>query len=120
VAGLLESDHPDEMDSNSLAYIAGQYAGALVLTGLVTRGAMAFLRKRESRSPLPVLSFLTAAVLMLGFRCLGALVAPPAAGDFHAPVGQAVVFFVVIDLPCLLVWLGFDFYRERRRGRPAG
>ena len=108
------------MDSDSLAYMAGQYAGALVLTGLVTRGAMAFFRKRESRSPVPILAFLTAAVFVLGFRCLGALLAaPPDAGQLEASVGRAVVMFIVIDLPCLLVWLGFDLYRERRRGRPA-
>ncbi len=105
------------MDSNSLAYLAGQYSGALILTGLVTRGALAFFRKREPRSPTSVLAFLTAGVLVLAFRCL---TAPPGGGDLHASVGRAVVVFIEIDLPCLVLWLGFDLYRERRRGRRAG
>ena len=109
------------MDTNSSAYIAGQYVGALVLTGLVTRGAMAFFRKREPRSSAPVVSFLIAALLVLGFRCLGAMVGSPLdAGSLHRAVGRRVVMFIEIDLPCLVLWLVFDLYRGRRRGRPAG
>jgi hypothetical protein len=106
------------VDTNSIAYIAGRYVGALVLTGLVTRGALAFFRKREPRSSAPVLSFLTGALLVLGFRCLAAVVgASPEDGDLRETVGPVVVMFVELDLPCLLVWLGFDMYRARRRGR---
>jgi hypothetical protein len=110
-----------DMDSNLVAYIAGRYVGALVLTGLVTRGALAFFRKREPRSSAPVLSFLTAGLLVLGFRCLAAVVgASPEDGHLRTTVGLVVVMFLEIDLPCLLVWLGFDVYRARRRGRNAG
>jgi len=62
------------MNSNAFAYLAGHYLGSMILTGLLTRGAVAFFRKRAHHTSPALLSFLSVAALVLIFRTVAAIV----------------------------------------------
>jgi len=87
-----------------MAYLIGAYVGGLLITFLLTRLARRILWRRVGPEKASIGAFIVVALLAL---VLGSLIMGPAEG---------LSGFLLVYLPCLLFWLGLDFYRLRAPG----
>lgn len=78
--------------------LIGLYAGALLITYLLTRGTNWLLRKKTNKKTTALISF-----ILVGLLCL--LLGSPNFG-FR--------FTFIVYIPCLLLWLLFDLRKASK------
>ena len=88
-----------------MAYWIGAYVGGLVITFLLTRLVRKILLRPIGPKRAANWAFCAVAIAALVVNSL------------TTGLAEGLSRFVMVYLPCLLVWLGVDFYRLR--GRPS-
>jgi hypothetical protein len=83
------------------AYLIGSYIGALIVTLLIIRLAQRILRKWYAPKQALLRAFLAVSLFALALLSL------------TKGIAEGVGGFLLIYLPCLLLWVCVDFFRLR-------